>query len=416
LLEEVAMNRVFAMLVVVPLGLTGCVHGDPDPVDPHEDDEIDALVGCSPIFAAGLLPEYRVTIAPSEWAALEDEFFNRAENEEAGLNYKPYHPIGFEYDGVEVPNVMMRLKGQSSWWHAIWFDEDPKMQFVISFNSIDRRGRFMGLRKLDLDMPRSDESFLWQRLALDYMRRAGIEAQCANNARLVINGAYYGLYTNLERPDKEYRQRIFPDAYDGDMWAGGRVLKNNEDTFTWHRLDRFWYSEDRDEILSLIDVDASVRVWAAEAMIPHGDGYYNGRPNFYLYDHPTRGFLWLPHDLDSAFDWLPADTSPIFPECEGRDPRDRKHWDLVLSDPAWRDRYADLLGDARAFYDVAALEARVDRWADQIAVAAADDPMKPFTTTDHAYAVDRLRGYMAQRAAVVDDWLDCSRPEGVTCP
>ena len=84
------------------------------------------------------------------------------------------------------------------------------MQFVISFNEVDTDARFHGLRKLELDMPRTDPSYLRQRVALTYLRALGVPAQCANSGRLVINGAYYGLFTNMERPDVEFVQRLFP--------------------------------------------------------------------------------------------------------------------------------------------------------------------------------------------------------------
>jgi hypothetical protein len=386
-----------------------CMAGDPEPdPDPIPDpDDPDALAGCSPIFSQDLLPEYRVTIAPDHWEALEYEFLHRDEREAQGLNPKPYHPVEFEYDGTSVPGVLIRLKGQSSWRETVAFDERPKMQFVIAFNEVDRRGRFMGVRKIELDMPRTDGSFLRQRLALYYLRVAGIDAQCANSARLVINGELYGLYTNLERLDKEFLQRVFGEDRHGDLWKGGRFIKTNEDTFSWARLDAFWMATTIAELEAVVDVQSSVREWAAEAMPPHADGYYVGRANYYLYDHPSRGFVWLPHDLDAAFDFISPEADPQFPNCSGRNPNDREHYALVMGDQFWRERYVDELAAMRDAYHVDNLELRVDAWAAQIAESAADDPMKPFTTADHEASVAALRGYMAQRAAAVDDWLAC---------
>lgn len=405
----------FAHRVLIALAAASWLAAACNAAAPSDDDDVDAgdepdplQDDCSPLFDQDILPEYRVTISDAEWAALNDEFLNRAEREEAGLDPTPYHPIEFHYDGIDVPGAMIRLKGQSSWWETIAFDERPKMQFVISFNEVDPGRRFLGVRKVELDMPRTDASFLRQRLGLYYLRWLGLEAQCANSARLVINGELYGLYTNLERLDKEFIQRVFGKEHDeGDLWKGGRIIKNNEETFTWDRLDAFWHPTGLEEIETLVDVDAAVREWAAEAMIPHGDGYYNGRANYYLYDHPVRGFVWLPHDLDAAYDYLPADTSPLFPECDGRNPNDREHWALVLGDQQWLDRYVDYLAEARANYDAAMLAARVDEWSAQIAASAEDDPHRPFAIEIHHQAVDQLRGYMARRAGAVDDWLDC---------
>ena len=67
--------------------------------------------------------------------------------------------------------------------------------------------------------------------------------QCANSGRLFINGAFYGLYTNLERPDKEFITRIFPGA--GPRRSVGRRLAARRSTRTTMalphpRLDAFW--------------------------------------------------------------------------------------------------------------------------------------------------------------------------------
>lgn len=386
--------------------------GDDVPPDLTPDPADD---GCSPLFAQGRLPEYRITLADAEWAALEDEFLNRPEREAAGLDPEPYHPVALRYvdgvdDPVDVPNVLLRLKGASSWLQTIALDPAPKMQFVIAFNEIDPEARFRGVRKVELDMPRTDQTFIHQRLALHYLRTAGTYAQCANNARLVINGTYYGLYTHLERQDKEFIQRHFPEADDGDLWKGGRIIKTNEETFSWDRVDALWHDADTPEELdALADLDASLYEWAAEAVGSHADGYYNGRANFYLYDHPARGFIWIPNDLDTAFDrdFLPVESSPLFPLCAGRWEPDWRHYLMLLADPTWLERYIAELYVARSHLDVAAMQERIDTWTKQIASAAADDPHRPFTLTQHELAVDLTRSYVGERAAFVDAWLAC---------
>lgn len=379
------------------------------PDDLPEDDLVDT---CAPIFSQDLLPEYRIEISGEHLAQLEDEFLNRAEREEDGLDHNPYHPITFHYDGEVIDDAMIRLKGQSSWWEAITYDDNPKMQFVISFNEIDPDGRFQGMRKIELDMPRSDASFMRQRLALYALRSLGLEAQCANNARLVINGEYYGLFTNLERLDKEFLQRHFGDLDEGNLWKGGREIETNEESFSWERLSAFWDATTIEEVERLVDLEASIREWSAEAVIPHGDGYYNGRANYFLYDHPTRGFVWLAHDLDAAYDYLPADESPMFPDCTGRNAHDRQHYAIVMADDDWRQFYVESLRSVLSEYDPRQMEARVWDWSAQIADSAAEDPMKPFSNAQHDLAVQTLKDYPARRAEEVALWLDCLESGG----
>jgi CotH kinase protein/Putative metal-binding motif len=411
------MNELrFATVVLLAAACGGGGGEDPPPseqpdggstLDPQRD-YVPALPepddGCPAVFAQNQVPTYRVTLAESERAALEDEFLHRAERVAAGLPEHPYHPIELRYgDGAPV-SAMIRLKGNSSWDATVMLDAKPKMQFVLAFNEADPDGRFMGQRKIDLDMPRNDQSFLRQRIALLYLRQLGQPAQCASSARLEINGEYYGLYTAIERMDKEFLQRQFGDDDEGDLFEGGVDAKTNEDSFDWQKLDAFWKVTTVAELDALADLDAAVEEWAAEAMVLDPDGYYAGRPNFYLYDHPDRGYLWLANDLDAAIDYAPADLSPLFPS---RSHAARPHHALLLDDPVWREKYVAALRKARAAFDVAELQARVDEYSRQIARAADADPHRPFGMTNHRSALVGMRSLIAQRATFIDGWLAC---------
>ena len=397
-------------LLLAPFTFFLACSGSADDTPP--DSSVDAVEdGCPTIFAQEVVQEFHVEISQTEWGAIQDEFRSRDEAIEAGEDPSPYHPIVFSHDGEVVQDAMIRLKGASSWTEALTFGDDPaKMQFVISFNENNEDGRYRGRRKLSLDMPRSDWTFLRQRLGLYALRSMGVPAQCANSARLFVNGEYYGLYANVERMDRELLERLFPEAPDGDLWEGGHTIKTNEDDFTWDRLNAFWALTDAGTVADLAemaDLPASLKVWAAEAVVPQPDGYWAGRANYYLYDHPERGFVWLPDDLDSAFDFVPPTLDAVFPVCNGQWPDDRQHYLLVMEDASWRDRYTDALGKALAAYDVEDMEMRLDQWSAQIAEAAADDPNKPFSNSDHETAVGDLRGFFRQRTGFLEEWVGC---------
>jgi len=383
---------------------------DDDPGTTPPPDASPVEDGCPALFAQDILPDFHVDISAGEWSKMEYEFTHRQEALAAGEDPSPYHPAVFRYDGDVVEDAMIRLKGASSWDETVALDEDPKMQFVIAFNEVNEDGRYRGARKLALDMPRTDGSYLRQRLALHALRSMDMPAQCANSARLFINDDYYGLYSNVERMDREFLERVYPEDPDGNLWEGARIIKTNEDTFTWDRLNAFWAVTDGgtvDELAGMVDLDEAVHEWAAEAVLPHGDGYYMGRANFYLYDHPQRGFLWIPNDLDAAFDFIPADMDAMYPVCSGTWWEDRLHYLMVMDDPTWRERYVDALRDELGLFDVADMEKRLDEWSAQIADAAADDPHRPFSVDTHEEAVAVMRDYFGERAAFLADWLDC---------
>lgn len=397
-------------ILLAPLVFLGCTQPSTStpPVDPEPFDET-----CSSIYAQNVLPELYVEISDEEWAKLDQEFRDVV-NQPLGMEDKPYHPIVFHAkigDEVTPPitDALIRLKGSSSWRQTIDLDANPKMQFVIAFNEVDPDGRWKGVRKLELDMPRTDHTFLRQRVALSFLREAGLEAPCANSARLYINGEYYGLYTNLERMDKEFIQRNWPESDDGDWWKGGREPRTNEESLDWTRIDALWSAQSFADMEALVDLEASTYEWAGEAMIGHADGFYNGRANWFLYDHPDRGFIWVANDIDTALDgdFLRPDASPIFPDCILRWERDWHHYILAMNDPAGVEMYARALADVRARYDAGDMQRRIDAWSAQIEASAAEDPRRPFSMDQHEGAVARMRDYASARAAFMDDWLAC---------
>jgi hypothetical protein len=366
---------------------------------------------CADIFADDLFPTYELQISQAEWNALLQDFYDVQQNLDAKRDTHPYHRVDqFKYGGEVVNNATIRLKGFSSWSQAIQ-DHPPKLQFVIAFNDIDQNARFHGLRKIELDMPRIDPTYLRQRVALSFLRALGVPSQCANSASLVINGALYGLYTNLERPDKEFLHRLFPGADHADLWDGGWQLETNQDAagLPHPRMDAFWAARTTAATAAIADLDQAMLEWAGEAVLGDADGYWIGHWNFLLYDHPTHGWLWLPHDLDAAVNWLNPQIDPLY--YWGGDTTNWappfQHYVAVIGDDAWRGRYVAALGRAYDVYAAAHLPDLVDRFEAQIRDAAAADPTRPFTFDQHLSEIAYLRQSIAARIDTLRAWLDC---------
>ncbi len=381
--------------------------------------------GCAPIFSQSVLPDYHLTIAPDHWATMQHELMNPQFTASGNIVEPPYHQTQLRIvEGATVHEpggVMIRLNGNTSWLQAIVHDDDPKMQFLIAFNKVDPDGRFQHMRKIKLDMPRSDWTFLQQRVALAWMRgRAGVPAQCANNARAFINGTYYGLFSNVEFQDKSFLKRVYGDAdNDGDLWKAGRDIKTNEETFTWTRISAFWDAVTLGGMDAIIDLDTSMLEWASEAVIGDTDGYNQGRPNFLLYDRPSnQQFVWLANDLDTSLDedFLPPDTTPVFaptPAGQGRWERDWHHYLTALDDPAGVSRYVSAMTQQLPKLDPAELAAWIDDWSVQIAAAADTDPHRPFPIEVHDEALVRMKAYSPARVAYLGRWVDCWSSGGV---
>ena len=118
----------------------------------------------------------------------------------------------------------------------------------------------------------------------------------------------------MERPDKSSSSSACsPGQAGGDLWDGGWGLATNEETGSQPhpRLDAWWAVTDAASLAAIADMDETLAEWAGEAMIADADGFWIGRQNFFLYDHPTRGWLWIPHDLDATIDWVAAGRSAL---------------------------------------------------------------------------------------------------------
>ncbi len=348
--------------------------------------------GCSDLYDPKMVPVFEVTISDTEWRHVE---------EDCERGNKAYRPITFRY-GAESVDAMMRLKGNWSW-------SCDKMQFLISFNEVDPDGRFHGLRKIVLDAPWYDPTLLHERVAFSFLEDRGSPYSCVNNARLFINGAYYGAYANVERIDREYLERHFDDP-DGNLYKEGRELMTNEsdpDVDT-SDMEAFWAARTLQELKSIMEIPEAILVWSTLAMVPDPDSYWAGvEINFYLYDHPTRGLLFLPYDMDISF------AEDIWPELAVADPITYEHWEwlreepyrIILEDETWCATYQNAVAAAYSFYDVQRLEERVDAWSAQIRTAVEEDPTRTFTLEEHAAALERMRSFPSRRKAFVENWL-----------
>jgi hypothetical protein len=374
--------------------------------------------GCSDLFDPARLVDYAVDISPDEWAKIDYEFRNVEALKAAGQDYKTYHPVVFHYGGETVPDAMIRLKGDSSWRNTVRYDGDKaKMQFVISFEEVDTAAKFHGVSKGVLDMPDIDDTFMQERLAFTTLAdMLSLPAPCANSARLTINGQYYGLYVNEENVGGRYIKRVFPEAPDGDLFEGGYTPKTNELAPNWQRLDAFWDAHDIAATAAVVDIDASVTEWAAEALLNDGDGYYGGGHNFYIYDYPGKGYRWLIDDADATFAWIGrSDYSPIY-WWAGRGTKQQpgQHYLIIMGDPTARAKYVAALRQLLGLWDVARVQGWIDGFAAQIADAVAADPHLLPTVVEHERAVAAMRQEVADRPVYVAKFLACQDGSGDT--
>ena len=377
-------------------------------------------LACADLFDQGSLQSYSFDISSDQMAALNAEFHN-VTLLESGADFAVYHPITFHLNGETVTDAAIKLHGQSSWDQTVTLDGDrAKMQFDVSFDRINPKGSFHGLSKLVFDMPRDDWTFMHNRVAQAWLRQVGILAPCSVNARLDINGAYYGLYVLEQGVGSGTVAAFFPSNRYGDLWKGAVQAETNDGSPNVARLKQFKNAKDLASLTAIVDVPSSLTTWGAEALLNDADGYYGGFHNFYLYDQGAAGYVFLPQDTDTVLDWLDtfdlpgATDHPIFWWSSRAQPAPTPgdKWLIVLGDPAQRLHYADAIAGLLARWNVAQIQGWIDSWSQQIAAAAASDPHAWATPADTQMATQTARDIVAKRATYLQSFVDCEH--GVT--
>jgi hypothetical protein len=283
------------------------------------------------------------------------------------------------------------------------------MQFVVAFDQINSKASFHGTSKITFDMPRTDPTFMRDRVANTWLRSIGLPALCSTNGQLSVNGSLYGLYVTEEHVGHHFVTEFFPGNDAGDLFKGGWTPETNTTSPNWTRLNTFWAAKDPAALAAIVDVPSSLLEWAAEALLNDADGYYGGDHNFFIYDQGAKGYVFLANDLDSTLDYLGQFTSDPITWWTVRtdNPNIGQHWQIMANDAGLRAQYASALRTQLAKWDVAQIQSWIDAWAAQIAPAVATDPHKPatMTTADFQTAVALARRGIQDRADYVTRWL-----------
>jgi hypothetical protein len=415
------VNRAALSALGLMLAVASCGGGgNPGDGGSPGDGSLPVNAGCSDLFRQETVASYGIDIAPADWDLIVAEF-NNVTALAAGEDFATYHPITF-HAGNETVAAALKLHGQSSWLLAAMFDGDrAKMQFTVSFDETDPAGKFHGLSKLIFDMPRSDWTFLHDRMAQAWLREVGILAPCSTSAELSVNGQYYGLFTLGDNVGRRLIKQYFPNNGGGDMWKGGEVPSTDDDAApNWDRKVAFWNAMDLPSVSAIVDLPGSLRSWAAEALLNDADGYYGGFHNFYLYDQGAAGFVFLPQDTDSTFDWLgtfdwpESNDHPVFWWVDRAPPAPipGQHWLVVLSDAEWRRKYADAIEGLLAKWDTGELHAWLDTWSRQIEPSVEADPHRWATVDEFHAAVQTAHQVIDDRPEYLRAFIACERGEG----
>jgi hypothetical protein len=377
---------------------------------------------CSDLFEQDMVRTYSLDIDPATWTSIMSEFNDLPQLLASGNDFVVRHPVVFHMGSETVNDATLKLHGQSSWAQTAMLDGTrAKIQFDISFHQSDPNGKFHGVEKLVFDMPRSDWTFMHDRLSHAWLRQIGIAAGCAASARVEINGSYYGLYVAEENTNKRVIAQFFPNNT-GGLWKAG-IQPETQATLEAQNLSRqMTYAQavaagDFASISAIVDLPSSMVEFASEAILNNADGTYGGEHNFYIYDQGSAGFVYLPDDTDSTFDWMatfdltPADDHPIYYWAPRAAPKPMvgSVYLAAMNDPATRKQYVDAIAAQLGKWDVSQVQGWIDSWSQQIAADVTADPHTWATPDQFQMAVSTARGLVAQRAQFLQSFVDCER-------
>ena len=116
-----------------------------------------------------------------------------------------YVPGDFEWRGIRVRNVGVRVRGLAS-------RSATKLGLRIDFNRYVAEQAFLGMSAVVLDNALKDPSFLRERTSMAFIKRMGQPAPRESFGRVYINGAYEGLYAFVETVDSRFLARELGDG------------------------------------------------------------------------------------------------------------------------------------------------------------------------------------------------------------
>ncbi len=282
-------------------------------------------------------------------------------------------PGSLAFQGAWISPVGIRLKGQIGSYRTL----DQKAAFRISLDTYLPGQRLRGLEHLTLNNMVQDPSLVHERLAYQLMRSGDVPAPRVAYAAVYLNGAYRGLYLNVETNDDQFLQRWFDDpdgnlyegAYGADvtlagMWSlehdeqGSADVSDRSDLLALAELlDREPSENLTSQFEALVDVDTTARMLACEVLTGHWDGYFYAINNYRIYHEPSTGrFTLLPWGIDQTYGWTGGihDATGALAWWMLEVPSLRSRYDAALEEMALRFLDQDVDAEAWSAYALAA--------------------------------------------------------------
>ncbi|MGJ8679723.1 CotH kinase family protein [Paraglaciecola sp.] len=317
-----------------------------------------------------------------------------------------YKPASLIYNGIELAEVAVRTKGNSS-LNAVARDPDSnRYGFKVDINYYQDDQKLLGLKKLSFNNNYSDPSMMREYLSYQMMDDMQVPTPRIAYVDLYIGGEHMGLYNVVEAIDSEFIERHF-DNDEGDLYKAdigsdltfvdytaqsynSLELKANEETSDKQALINFVDAlSNSNEPANNLNVDLWLRYLAVNTFLVNLDSYQGiFAHNFYLYqDINEQGdqITMLPWDynmsmggfsggcnLENMSDFLIDE--PVTTSIEARPLVDK-----ILAIDEYKQTFHKYLNElVTTTAEYGAMSTKIDNIATLIAPFVAADPTKFF--------------------------------------
>lgn len=459
------MKSTFIRILIL-VALAAC---RPDPIDSISGSNPDwteashgnAAPDYSVVFPQDQVNELEITIGADNWTAIRSNMkaLYGFDFGSGGMGGPPgtfpttepdYVQTTVKFKGKTWQHVGFRLKGNSTLSTA-WRSGIYKLPFRLDFDKFEdvqpsiKNQKFYGFKELSFSPGVKDNSLIREKLGSDIFRMAGMPAAQSAFYKVYIDfGAgmkYCGVYCGLELPDdKMVIQQLGEDA--GNLYKPESKLatfiqtefekKNNELAGDFGDVSGFVKalqstkrSSDvvawRTGLEAIFNVDHFTKYLAINNAIVNWDTYGVMAHNYYLYNHSSKGLMWIPWDHNESFSKSPGITGTTGgPTGPGNALSLTMNevgtgWPLInyiVNDAVYFEKYKSHMRDFKnGVFQQNTLDAMIDKYYDLITPfvvgANGEQPNYTHLSNDAAFTAERaaLKTHVSNRIALINQFL-----------
>jgi spore coat protein H len=373
----------------------------------------------SPTDGRDRLPVYELTVSAEEWEKLRQA--PRSEER---------HPAKFNA-GDKAYSVGIRYRGD---WARSW----PKKPLKIFF----KKGTdFEGQRALNLNSNWRDPAFIREQLAYQIYAACGVLAPTTRMVKVNVNGEFYGVYLQVEQPEKPFLKRVGLKGAVVYKANSHRLLADasdlgDETSFRAHYEKETHKDEDYSDLQKFchelavtkdvpaffaerVNLDRYVNFLAGSALLQNWDWF--SKNHFLVHDVAGSGkWLVVPWDLDRTLGdhWMGSFNAADLPLRLGTKAQPatigwNKLFDAFYKEPALRKRLLDRIDELlQTEFTKEKLFPILDRWESQISADVALDRKRwPNGNGNDVHAgIAEVKQYIEHRRVFLFREIEAERP------